>query len=630
MNAFIGFLVYFFALVFFHPSFKFSCIFTSQYWCAFEAAHGRAATPRRSCVPKSEQSQNCAKLLGGKHEDEGMLEHSPSGFLSILAITISIGRLNEGCQLCREPGLFFVDCHRQEIACRLDGGHAAFIHASINAFWLGKAYQVPCFEAKHGLGRFGFGAREAKLVRPYRLPVALPHRFDKQRLMARVERDGSAGITDTSSVNPMRLGVIQAAAVELGLCARAGLDGQASLQQGNKQLVTGGIDGGGIGQRLFKLRHYTLQHVGLVFKEHGNIFLAFAGIARLASQRQVADVVRAAIGAGFDMLDLQRHMLNATIGALPAPFFKQELAAGISGKSPLLVFNASNVGVVHLLHVELDALDGNFSNARPTAETVDPSQRGVNTVLQRWRQPVFGTDSVVEPCDTVTGLAPAPAPTQRTAGIQGGFNRLAAMGQLGGKDDTAIRINERHARCLATWVYFDADRFNDGIGHGNFQNNGKRHGAPDSGFPVPKQCPRTCRAARRERFFVLVNDKDGINSHKNFSWAFARKIYLARNTKVVQSHAYGIPDTRSYISTSEPTAGEARLGESLSLHFVSSPDTVGGLVELLPKTALIKNDWQDSTGRTVEVSQAGRSTIGVATSYFRNIKTQDSSHHVFF
>jgi hypothetical protein len=69
-----------------------------------------------------------------------------------------------------------------------------------------------------------------------------------------------------------------------------------------------------------------------------------------------------------------------------------------------------------------------------------------------------------------------------------------------------------------------------------------------------------------------------------------RKIYLAQNTKVVQSHAYPIPDRGSYISTSELGAGEAPQGESLSLHFVSSPDTVGGLVELLSKTALIKNN----------------------------------------
>jgi len=93
-----------------------------------------------------------------------MLEHSPSGFLSILAITISIRRLNEGCQLRRKPCLFFVDRKGKKVARRFNGSYAALVRADINPFWLHKAYQIAKNAAKmEALGAVDVSELEAKI-----------------------------------------------------------------------------------------------------------------------------------------------------------------------------------------------------------------------------------------------------------------------------------------------------------------------------------------------------------------------------------------------------------------------------------------------------------------------------------
>ena len=62
----------------------------------------------------------------------------------------------------------------------------------------------------------------------------------------------------------------------------------------------------------------------------------------------------AAIGAGVNMVDLERNLLGPAISTSAIPLIQQVFTGFITGKSSLLVFNPADFGILHLLQIKAD------------------------------------------------------------------------------------------------------------------------------------------------------------------------------------------------------------------------------------------------------------------------------------
>src|SRR5260370_17119817 len=70
---------------------------------------------------------------------------------------------------------------------------------------------------------------------------------------------------------------------------------------------------------------------------------ALGRVTGLAGEGQIADAVRASARLGHDVLDLQGHILRATVGALPAELLQQILADLITAQFALLVLPSADI-----------------------------------------------------------------------------------------------------------------------------------------------------------------------------------------------------------------------------------------------------------------------------------------------
>ena len=153
------------------------------------------------------------------------------------------------------------------------------------------AYHIPGADAEVNNLVRAMPDWKPKLIGPAHLPRPVACCLDGERLHRRINADGRASGADARRVNPVRFWKIKARAVKLRAPAAAGFDGQAGCFQSGVQRPARGVDGRRRIQWLPRLRLDPGQNLGLVREEHFDGQRAFALVAVLARQRQVAEAV---------------------------------------------------------------------------------------------------------------------------------------------------------------------------------------------------------------------------------------------------------------------------------------------------------------------------------------------------
>ena len=124
---------------------------------------------------------------------------------------------------------------------------------------------------------------------------------------------------------------------------------------------------------------FGLRLDGRVAKFGGGL-IAFGLIAGMTGQRQVGHPIGAAPRLWNDVFLFERHVGDATVGAVVPPF-EQEILPDLEAKQrPALVFEATDFGVFECLHVEVDSFVGQVRDWTPAQIANSPSHRFRPTV----------------------------------------------------------------------------------------------------------------------------------------------------------------------------------------------------------------------------------------------------------
>ena len=91
---------------------------------------------------------------------------------------------------------------------------------------------------------------------------------------------------------------------------------------------------------------------GWIRDELSDILLVFCSIASLAGQGKVGYAIGSTFGASHDMIDFQGNVLSIAVGAPASPLLKQILAHFETGKRPLLVLHAGDLGILQSLGIK--------------------------------------------------------------------------------------------------------------------------------------------------------------------------------------------------------------------------------------------------------------------------------------
>src|SRR5262249_37131789 len=134
-------------------------------------------------------------------------------------------------------------------------------------------------------------------------------------------------------------------------------------------------------------------------------------VAAMAGQGKIAGPIASSPGSGNNMLHFQGERFRATVRAFSLPLFQDILTQEVPLPLTLLVFQVSNVGVLHALGVKTAHLDGDSTNWQKRGHEAHSLDGCLGFGGQRRRQPPIGSASIVISCFTIACLAsPTVAP----------------------------------------------------------------------------------------------------------------------------------------------------------------------------------------------------------------------------
>jgi len=217
------------------------------------------------------------------------------------------------------------------------------------------------------------------------------------------------------------------------------------------------VHGGCILERSLRLRQETREQVRLVPEELANVLSALLRVAGFARQAQVTDTAAPASCSWGHMFDLKRDVLRAAVRASTPPLLQQVFADLIAVERALAILDAADLRIVHEVCIEFDEFHADRCEGTEALQAAHPRQYVRYPALQGRREPALRSLAIVEPGMPVARLALSPAPAHATASIEGGFDLLPPVRELGGKHHLTGRIvDESDASCLGARVQFQA------------------------------------------------------------------------------------------------------------------------------------------------------------------------------
>jgi len=194
------------------------------------------------------------------------------------------------------------------------------------------------------------------------------------------------------------------------------------------------------------------------------------------------------------------------------PLLQEVLPHLVARQRSLLVLHTTNLGVLHLLHVEPHQLLAQGRDGHPRDQPPDPGQDVADARLKRRRQPSLGPGPVVGPRLAVPRLPLPATAANHTPPVERRLDHKAPVFDLGGEGDAAgLFLDHCQARQLRARIDLDPVLVNDRVLDCTvLEDDREREPLEHGGTPGIEQLPRPSRIAGVQRLPVLVQHK---NSH---------------------------------------------------------------------------------------------------------------------
>ena len=110
---------------------------------------------------------------------------------------------------------------------------------------------------------------------------------------------------------------------------------------------------------------------------------ALGVVTGFAGDGQVRDAIRPIVDLGDDVFDLQDYVGRFAVRALPPKLFEQIFSNLLTLQRTLLVLDAPDLGILHLLRVEFHELEADGADWTPALQAIHPGERVADARLQR-------------------------------------------------------------------------------------------------------------------------------------------------------------------------------------------------------------------------------------------------------
>jgi hypothetical protein len=224
------------------------------------------------------------------------------------------------------------------------------------------------------------------------------------------------------------------------------------------------------------------------------------------------------------MLNLKRDILACAVATGSFPLFQQILLDFIAKERALLILQAANLWIVHLLQIKLDQFQAKSADGTNSPQSFYPGENVRHSAFQRRGNPPVFPSPIREAGLSVTGFALSSPPAYCPPLIQSVFDGLSPMHQFHREDHFSSRIiDQGDPGCLAPWINLDPELVNLWFFNGRLQNDREGIAFEHSRFALCEQDAGTACMDWAERLFIRIQHKD--LRHVLFLFALASLLF---------------------------------------------------------------------------------------------------------
>jgi hypothetical protein len=224
------------------------------------------------------------------------------------------------------------------------------------------------------------------------------------------------------------------------------------------------------------------------------------------------------------MLNLKRDLLASAVATGSLPLVQQILLDFIAKERALLILQAANLWMVHLLQIELDQFQAKSAYGTNSPQSLHPGEHVGHSAFQRRGTPPVFPSPIRESGLSVTGFALSSPPAYCPPLIQRVFDGLSPMHKFRREDHFSSGIiDQGDPGCLAPWINLDPEWVDLWFFNGRLQNDREGIAFEHSRFALFEQDAGTARMDRVQGLFIRTQHKD--LRHVLFLFALASLLF---------------------------------------------------------------------------------------------------------
>jgi hypothetical protein len=220
------------------------------------------------------------------------------------------------------------------------------------------------------------------------------------------------------------------------------------------------------------------------------------------------------------MLNLKRGIFASAVATGSFPLFQHILLDFIAKERALLILQAANLWILHLLQIELDQFQAKSVYGTDAPQSFHPGENVRHSALQRRGNPPIFPSPIRASGLSVTGFALSSLPAYCPPLIQNVFDGLSTMHKFRCEDHFSTQGDPG---CLAPWINLDPEWMDLWFFNGRFQNDREGIAFEHSRFALREQDAGRARMDWVQRLFIRIQHKD--LRHVPFLFALASLLF---------------------------------------------------------------------------------------------------------
>jgi len=235
----------------------------------------------------------------------------------------------------------------------------------------------------------------------------------------------------------------------------------------------------------------------------------------MAGQTEIADPVRPAPAPGHNVVQFERTVSLAAVGA-PIRILEEQIGTGFpSSQGALLVGNTGNFRMLEQLCIEADSLHVDAAHRYPSATPARPGEHIADAGKQRRRQPALWDAAVSEPGSAMSQIGTSASATGVPLGLFRPLNLVPSVSDLKEEDGMMdfpffrfLHPSHGDAGRFRARINLERERLERRVFHAPVaQPDNEGFDTMDHRPATPKQEACPFGGAGHQRFFVPVKDE---------------------------------------------------------------------------------------------------------------------------